>query len=80
MKQKYKRVYVEWLDSCRFHNWLDPEVPIESKLTKIQSTAWLIYKNKKKIIIAHSHDPLNGNICGIMEIPRVAIEKLEVMK
>lgn len=72
-----KRVYIEWYDAYTLDGWTPIKEAIELTDRKylVKTIGWLMSKNKKRVIIAHSVNP--ALTMGLLHIPMSCIKKIK---
>jgi hypothetical protein len=65
-----KRVYIEWVDAYTLDEWtkIKDAIELTDRKYTVKTVGWLLSKNKKRLIIAHSVTPML--VMGILHIPR----------
>lgn len=70
-----KRTQITWVDSCGPPDiWNPVEVILEIRVVRVKSAGWVLHENKKQITLAGTIAS-NGQVGGIIIIPKVAIRK-----
>lgn len=71
-------VVIEWIDSCETSGWTTHERVMENPPGVVRSVGWLLREPDEHYpfyCIARDEGP--HGICGVMEIPQVAVLKVE---
>ena len=71
-------VYIEWEDSETTDGW-SPIDSSQEDLPLAHSVGIFLSDDKGFVEIAHSIDPVNGNVNGRIRIPHVAIKKIRTL-
>lgn len=79
--KKNKLVEVEWIDSCSYHRWTDPdhlgEIAVPSDC---RSIGYLLVNDKDRIVVVQSLDDDGGSASEAMAIPKVCVKKIRTLK
>ena len=82
-KFKYKRVKIYWVDIVSNSEWMSLDKAKDQVYSWCEDTGYLLYKDKKKLIIfaSHSFDDDGTLTVGNTNVyPRSVVKKIEVLK
>jgi hypothetical protein len=74
-----KRIYIEWYDAYTLDSWTPVKDAIEltDRMYLVKSIGWLLSKNKKRVIISHTINPVMT--MGVLHIPVSCIKKIKII-
>mgnify|MGYP001595893977 CR=1 FL=1 len=74
---KPRAVYVEWADAHSRNAW-EHYRPHREMALRVRSVAWLIHRDKKRIVLSHSMDAnKRPRFMDVLTIPRSAVRKIK---
>jgi len=82
-KFKYKRVKIYWVDIVSNSEWMSLDKAKDQVYSFCEDTGYLLYKDKKKLIIFASHsfdDDGTLTVGNTTVYPRSVVKKIEVLK
>ena len=82
-KFKYKRVKIYWVDIVSNSEWMSLDKAKDQVYSFCEDTGYLLYKDKKKLIIFASHsfdDDGTLTVGNATVYPRSVVKKIEVLK
>ena len=77
--KEYKRVEVEWDDSCSNNGWQCADTAKSHSTAQCRTVSYLVKSSKKSITLVQSLSN-TGNISELMAIPRGCIKSIKVLK
>ena len=72
-------VEVEWIDSATRDGWGSIAEHTDPAPLVCRTAGYLLVQDDKKVVIAHSQHE-DGDVCGSMTIPRVAVRRFTRLK
>jgi len=75
-----KLVTIVWYDAYSLDSWCKKEVSLIQSVEPMMcdTTGYLLSKNKDTIVICHTYNK-DGQVCGVMSIPRKCISKINYL-
>lgn len=75
-----KMVRIEWVDSCTQSSWRTESNIEECDPTPVVTVGLLVFEDKKKIVVAHSHSLYTDEFNSPVHIPKCCIRKRRFLK
>lgn len=82
--EKWKIIEMDWLDSCHLSGWTKDDLTYEQKDLEHKTVGYFIKETKYSISVVQSRKAevkeKGTSIDALMEIPKVAITKIRILK
>jgi len=82
--KKWQIIEIEWLDSCHLFGWTKDNLDFEQKDLEHNTVGYFLKETEYSISVVqsrkHEVKEKGTSIDALMEIPKVAITKLSVLK
>jgi hypothetical protein len=73
--ERWDGVFIEWLDSGSHEGWM-PEHELPTDMPVCRTVGFFYRENETGIWVVLNHDTASDDVCGVIQIPKVAITKI----